>query len=150
MGKLLVQFGNADNWQQIFDETWKAQISAVTGKYDPIGKKTLPILCDHRILAVGTTSLSAKPNWRTGGWITAKLKLPGSTFFNPEVQTFKVPLYSLALWVLPDYGHSYELEFWPAKWLRDVELEIQQYIGEEKDSTEEVIKTLPPGEWVVF
>ena len=150
MGKLLVQFGNTENWQPLLFDSWKAEISPTTGKYDPIGRKKLPVLSDRRILAVGATSLSAKSNWKTGGWLSAKLKLPGANSFSPEVETFRVPLFDLALWVLPDYGHSYQLEFWPARWLRDIDLEVQQYVGEEKDSTEEAFKTLPPGEWVVF
>ncbi|MGL5061950.1 MAG: hypothetical protein ACRC62_18420 [Microcoleus sp.] len=150
MGKLLVKLGNAENWRDFYNNDWKAQISTSNGKWDRIPKQKLPVLAEHRILAVASASVDAKPHWRTGGWLVAQLNLPATVSFKPEVATLKVPLFKHALWVLPDYGHSYELEFTPAPWLRTVEIAIEEYIGEEKDSTEEVIKTLPSGEWVTF
>jgi hypothetical protein len=141
MGKLLVQLGSSTNWETLYLGQWTAIPTLIGNKeHFPIPSQIIPILADRRILAAGAASLSTKPTWRTGGWLNARLKLPGALSFNPEVETFKLPLFGLKLIVLPDFGHSYQLEYRIPPWFKDAEVEIYQYIGPEGDSTDELIK----------
>lgn len=151
MGKLLLQLGNSQNWEQVYNRTWSAQIVPGGKQFVPISKQTLPILADRRILVAGTTSIDAQPNWQTGGWLTPKLYVQGLTlpFIEANVNSFRLPLSDYRLMILPDLSHSYRLEFRVPKWLKSVELDIWQYIGDEKDSTDELIKQIAP-QWGYF
>jgi hypothetical protein len=150
MGKLLVQLGTSAHWETLYLGQWVAVPNIIGNKtHFPIPPKILPVLADRRILAAGVASLKTKPTWKTGGWLTARLALPGALSFNPDVEQFRLPLFGLKLMVLPDLGHSYQMEFRIPGWFEDCELELYQYIGPEQDSTDSALQALNQ-QWTNF
>lgn len=144
MGKLVLQLGNNQNWENLYTHRWEA-VSIDNGKkYIPIPPQTIPILVEHRILAIGGGSADALQNWYTAGWIVPKLYISGVSypFLEANLPTEKIPLNDYRLIILPDLSHSYRLVFQTPKWLKEVELDIWQYVGPELDQTDELIKEL--------
>lgn len=144
MGKLLLQLGNNQNWENLYTHRWESVSIDGGRKYIPIPSQVLPILAEHRILAIGGGSMDALQHWKTAGWIIPKLYISGVSypFLEANLPTEKIPLNDYRLIILPDLSHSYRLEFQVPKWLKEVELDIWQYVGEEKDETDELIKQL--------
>jgi hypothetical protein len=142
MGRPILQLGNAQNWQAFFNGSYSAQIINGGRDFVPLGSVTLPVLSDRRILVAGTTSTAASPNWRTGGWLTPILQCGGAPFQQADLRSERIPLESTRILILPDLTEGYRLRFSIPRWLKQVDLEIWQYIGPEKDSTEELIRQL--------
>lgn len=151
MGKLLLQLGNNQNWQQLYGNRWTALRLDGDKKYVPIPAQTLPVLAERRILVVGGASADALGHWTTAGWLIPKLYISGVSypFLEANLKTERVPLNDYQLIILPDFGHAYRLEFRIPRWLKEVELDLWQYVGEEKDSTDELLKQLAP-QWGYF
>lgn len=151
MGKLLLQLGNNQNWERLYNRRWDADRIDSGKKYVPIPVQTLPVLADRRILVVGGASADALGHWTTAGWLVPKLYISGLSypFLEANLNTERIPLNDYRLLILPDLSHSYRLEFRIPKWLKEVELDIWQYIGDEKDSTDELLKQMSP-QWGYF
>jgi hypothetical protein len=129
---------DATQWQQIYTNLFKQQ--SLNGYQSlPIPPQTLPVLAEHRILAVVAESQMAKSTWRYGGSITAIVDCGAAEFGLADVQRYPLSLNKVKLCILPDFASSYRLRYECPWWFEEIDLTIYQYIGSVTDSTENLI-----------
>ena len=102
----------------------------------------IPLLADNRYLVVGARSTLAKPKWIRAGYLTQFLEninvddnvvFPGTG--NPgntvDTDTKLIKLNVIQLVVFPDLATTYRLFFTPVTWLKNLNISIWQFTGEE-------------------
>lgn len=102
----------------------------------------IPLLADNRYLVVGARSTLAKPTWIRAGYLTQFLEninvddnviFPGTG--NPantiDTDTKVIKLNVIQLVIFPDLATTYRLFFAPVRWLKNLNLSIWQFTGEE-------------------
>lgn len=144
MSTPILSLNNAQNWQQLYRHRFVSEAIVKQGRitgHIPIPPQVLPILSEHRILAIGAHSDTAKSSWFSGGWLTAIVQC-GGEFLEADIAFYRVPLNSARLILMPSLSQSYKLRFRPHPWFEDVTLTIYQYIGTESDRTEDLIREL--------
>ncbi|PSB27471.1 hypothetical protein [Chlorogloea sp. CCALA 695] len=129
-----MDFGNNLNWDLALRTTLSASPAPnETRGYFPIPPKT--ILLDRYILAIGASSVKAKPNWRLAGFVSPRLLFsPSSTSeYIAAVQSEKgqaILLNQLTLVRFTDFGVTpYVMEISIPSWLQQLSLEIWKYQG---------------------
>jgi hypothetical protein len=145
MSNLLVQFNNPNNWIEFYADRFTAQPVDGGKRYLPIPSQTLSIVSDSPIIAAKTQSDSALLNWQTGGWLTPLYDLSSTSLLEVRANRYSIPLKFTRLIVVPDFALTFQLRFDAPKWLRDVRLDIWQYIGPIDDSTEKLVRQLGNG-----
>lgn len=145
MSNLLVQFNNPNNWIEFYGNRFTAQPVGGGTRYLPIPSQTLSIVSDSPIIAAKTQSDSALVNWQTGGWLTPLYDLSSTNLLEVRANRYSIPLKFTRLIVVPDFALTFQLRFDAPKWLKDVRLDIWQYIGPIDDSTEKLIRQLGNG-----
>lgn len=102
----------------------------------------IPLLADNRYLIVGAKSSLAKPTWITAGYLTQFLEninvddnvifpgtgSPGNTV---DIDTKRIKLNVIQLVIFPDLATTYRLFFAPVRWLKNLNLSIWQFTGDE-------------------
>jgi hypothetical protein len=145
MSNLLVQFNNPNNWIEFYGNRFTAQPVGGGVRYLPIPSQTLSIVSDSPIIAAKAQSDSALVNWQTGGWLTPLYDLSSTNLLEVRANRYSIPLKFTRLIVVPDFALTFQLRFDVPKWLKDVRLDIWQYIGPIDDSTEKLIRQLGNG-----
>lgn len=138
MSRDLVDFSQANQWIQLYNQQFQAQRISPKA-YIPLQPVPIPIQADHRFLAAGCTSTSARPSWNLGGWLTPSFDSGRGDLGDVGLGRLGVPLKGKKLLVLPQYSTAYKLLFEVPYWIEDVNLTIFQYVGTEGDSTEALI-----------
>lgn len=125
-------------WELVYSGNFSLAESAKS--LEPI---EIPLLADNRYLIVGARSTLAKPKWIRAGYLTQFLEninvddnviFPGTG--NPgntvDTDTKLIKLNVIQLVVFPDLSSShYRLFFTPVHWLKNLNLSIWQFTGEE-------------------
>lgn len=120
------------NWQVLHERLIKAA-SYDEKAYIPIPPQTIPVLAEHRVLAVMTYSEKASSRWRVGGWLTIILDCGGADFVDADVQKYTIPLNRAQLVILPRLASAYKLRFEAPYWFEEIKIVIYQYVGEVTD-----------------
>lgn len=102
----------------------------------------IPLLADNRYLVVGARSTLAKPTWIRAGYLTQFLEninvddnvvFPGTG--NPantvDIDTKIIKLNVIHLVIFSDLASTYRLFFTPVRWLKNLNISIWQFTGEE-------------------
>lgn len=142
MGRPVVQFQNVNHWDIVFNQAFIAQSGYLSGSYFPIPKQILPITLDKHILAVKLSSQDAKPSWVTGCWISQQIQNPATVIGNLTPQRRMCRLRETTLIDFTPYSGDYQLKLEVPMWIKDITIQIWQYIGPESDSTENLIQTV--------
>lgn len=140
----ILSMGNAQNWQLLYSHHFVSEAIFNQGRISghvPIPEQTLSVLSEHRILVAGAHSRTAKSTWYTGGYLTAIVETAGE-FLDADLASYRVPLNSARLILLPQLAQSYKLRFRPQRWFEEITLNIYQYIGSEADSTEVLLRQI--------
>lgn len=145
MSNTLVQFNNPNNWIEFYSNRFTAQPVGNGARYLPIPSQTLSIVSDSPIIAAKAQSDEALRNWQTGGWLTPLYDLSSTNLLEVRANRYSVPLRFTRLIVVPDFALTFQLRFDAPKWLKEVRLDIWQYIGPIDDSTEKLIRQLGNG-----
>jgi hypothetical protein len=145
VSNLIVSLNNPQNWIRLFTGEYEVTPIADGRRYVPIPSRLLPIQTDERILAVKAESTTALQNWQTGGWLIPTLDLSAAEFREARWGQFKIPLRYAGLVLLPDLNVSYRLRLDIPKWIKDVRVDVWQYLGPIEDSTENLIRQLATG-----
>lgn len=140
MSDLIVQFNNKNHWIRLYTGEYTVTPINNGRRYVPIPDHVLPVLSDHRILAAKATSAEALKSWKTGGWLTPILDLASTEVKEARMPQHQIPLDYSRVIRLPEFAQSYKLRLSFPKWLKDVRIDIWQYIGPEDDSTEKLIR----------
>lgn len=129
-----MDFGNNLNWDLALRTNYSASPAPNEARgYFPIPPKT--ILLDRYILAIGASSVKAKPNWRLAGFVSPRLLFsPSSTSeYIALVQSEKeqaILLNQLTLVRFTDFGVTpYVMQISIPSWLQQLSLEIWKYQG---------------------
>lgn len=138
MSHELVNFSQANQWIQLFSHHFEAQYVGPKS-YIPIAGIEIPIQADHRFLAAGCVSTTARSSWHLGGWLTPSFASGRGDLGDVGLGRLAVPLQGTKLLVLPQYSTAYKLRFDIPYWIDDLSLTIFQYIGTEGDSTEAIL-----------
>ncbi len=142
----LLEYGDRLSWNKLFAESLQAQkVSSNPDVYLRIPR--LSLLTNSNILQVGSGSISSKPNWRLGFWLSVAINaLPSSTsqFSNwVEIRRFPVPLGKLSLTEWPKYEpEEYRLTIDIPKWMIDLYIEIWWYDGFQSNTLEAKLNTI--------
>jgi hypothetical protein len=142
MSQLLVQFNNRNNWIRLYTGLFTVTPIGSGTRYVPIPESVLPVLSDERILAAKATSAAAIKTWKTGGWLTPIIDLVSTEFGEARLSQHRVPLGYAGFIILPEFAQSYRLRLSIPRWIKDVRIDVWQYIGPIDDSTEKLIREL--------
>ena len=144
MSHPILQLGNVNNWTLLYAETLIAQQTTDGRGYFPIPKRLIPLLIEHRVLVVGTSATRGiRSTWNTGGWMTPIVAWGGNNnLLDAELGSYRIPLNSKRLLLLPDLSPTFKLQFSTPPWIQQITLEIHQYSGPEDDSTELLIQQM--------
>jgi hypothetical protein len=145
VSSLLVSFNNPANWIEFYGNNFTATPVGIRDRYVPIPSQTLSIVSDSRIIAARTQSTTALKTWQVGGWLTPLYDLSSTSLREVRASRYAVPLKYTSLILVPDFALTFQLRFDAPKWMRDVRLDIWQYIGPIDDSTEKLIRQLGNG-----
>ncbi|OCQ98958.1 hypothetical protein BCD64_23250 [Nostoc sp. MBR 210] len=141
MGRIL-QLGNADNWQQIYN-TSVAAVNVTPDTHVPIAEITVPFLIDTHVLAVYiTTNIPEGRDWNFAGFLNQKFELGLTVGGVPEADELsrrKLWLNRIKLVIFPPLTSTYAISFDVPKWFKNVSLTVWEYIGADFDSTEQTL-----------
>lgn len=93
---------------------------------NPIRTIEIPGFLTNHTIRVYATSLSAKPQWWLGGRL---VQLLGASSPDFEASRWSVPLKRRVLIQLPALTTTYRLKFEPVRWITEIALIIEIYIG---------------------
>jgi hypothetical protein len=143
MSNLILELNNSQNWEAVYS-TSSSAVRSSDGNYVSIPEITVPILLEKRIIVVGINSVSAKSTWHFGGYINRKIRTGITDGGNADstIERKRVSLNELNLIQFSRISANYALSLEVPRWFKDVTLSLWQYIGIEKDSTEELINQL--------
>jgi len=141
MSHLVFQPTDATKWQLLYNSHFQRQPKNATEDY-PIPPQLLPILAEHRVLAVAVNSQAAKSTWRYGGSIIAVLNCGATDFGKVDAARYSLPCNGSKLVILPGIASTFQLRYEVPWWFPEVALSIYQYIGPVSDSTENLIEQL--------
>lgn len=136
MSEPVVELSVATNWQRVWFETFEANETFGPRIYDPI-IVTSAVQAESRILRAKGTSESAKPWWKKAYDLGI---LATGGIYDLEVRRVFVPLNEYTLIHVPDYATTFNLKVYVPWWLKDVTVDIDEYIGPIDDSTEILIR----------
>lgn len=145
MSNLVLELGNANNWESIFSQTYSAQpVPDKPNTYYPLPEITIPILLDRRILAIHAYSPSAAPHWKFAGYLNQKVQtgLTVGGMTDSYAQRKKLWLNQINLIILPFIASTYAISFSIPYWILNIQLVAWKYIGSESYSTEDLIEQL--------
>ncbi len=143
---LILQLGNASNWESVYFSTQFAyQINTVPPRYAPIPKIVVPTQLESHILAVYVSCTPLKSSWHFAGWLSQKIftgLTVGGTTDAESVQRRKIWLNKITLIRLEKLANSYSIAIEVPKWFQSVSIQVWEYIGPVSDSTEVLIEGL--------
>lgn len=141
MARLLLDVSNQNNWRLLFNGEFRAtQISE--RERELISPLILPIAAESRILIAKTINQPAKVTWKNGGTLTPLVDCGLAEFQNTGIGNYRLPCNGSKLLILPKFSSTYKLQFSCPYWFEVVTLTLHEYIGDERDSTEELIQEL--------
>jgi hypothetical protein len=132
-----LKLGNAENWNEIFYQSFNAQQSGQF--YAPIPKITVPAQLESNILAVYVTCVPAKPTWYFAGFLNQSVYTGltvGDTPNAESAQRRKIWLNKITLIRLDRLADSYAVTFDVPKWFQSVTFHLWEYIGPNADSAD--------------
>lgn len=120
-------------WEKIYEET-KNIVSVGDTSYIPIAPIEVPFLLESNIIAIGTSSESAKPTWWLGGTVIQKVDttVVGGSI---ELHREKAQLNKVRMFVLPKYTETFKIEFQVPPWIQDLTLAVWEFQGSSSDTT---------------
>jgi len=112
----------------------------------------IPLLFDKHILAVMAQNSQTPSTWKKAGDLVQvftgvfhdepNFDPPLIPTFGVDVESKYIPLNTLRMYVFSSYAPQFYLWFEPVKWLKKVTLTIWKFVGEQFDSTEEILETI--------
>lgn len=138
----ILQLGNADNWEQIY-QTTVAAVTLNSKIHNPIPEITVPILLETHILAVYvTTDIPEGRKWNFAGFLNQKFELGltvGGTPEADELSRRKLWLNKIKLILFPKLTATYSIAFGVPEWFKNVNVTVWQYVGTDYDSVEQFL-----------
>lgn len=144
MSQLLLEIGDPNSWNPLWNTTVNS-VSAPGGKYYyPIPDIEVPLLLTRRVLAVYADSETARPTWRSAGFLNQKVRtgliVGGQTdaVFNGSQRVW---LKNITVLIIPTVKRQpeYSITFAIHPWHEDISLQLWEYTGTRIDSTDELI-----------
>jgi len=119
-------------WSKIYEET-KDIVRTGPTSYLPIAPIEIPFLLESNIIAIGTSSDSAKPTWWLGGTVIQKVDttVVGGSI---ELHREKAQLNKVKMLVLPKYTETFKIEFQVPPWIEDLTLAVWEFQGFSSDA----------------
>ncbi len=145
MSQPLVDLQTHGNWVQVFNEARRG-VQVTDTDFAPIPAFEIGFLFEAHILAVRTSSTTAKAHWRFAGLLNQRFQIGTGGAASPlpvvTAGSHATRLNRSALIQFERLTSNYELLFEPAYWLRDLQLTIWEYRGNESDTTEAMLRGL--------
>jgi hypothetical protein len=113
------------NWTFVFQGTFTQDAQG-----DPIASQLIGTTLDSHYLACGTNSSSAKTTWYLGCWLQPILEANTDDFKSLYLPRISVPINGATFINVLPYTPTYSLKVYFPKWIKDLELLIYKYIGE--------------------
>lgn len=118
-------FDDENNWTIIYQNS--ASFNGVPNKNNHLPIQFINIPLQSDFFKINVVSPTAKPEWWLGGRLT--LFIGGATDPNrARTSSYTIPLkfWQFAQFeILPE--NAYHLQFEPAWWLQDIQIEVKQY-----------------------
>jgi hypothetical protein len=113
---------NDSDWQSVYNA-----LHSSPSPQEPIGKILIPRSFEQHTIRIYTSSFLAKPSW----WLAGNLTQLLGDNLNPDLEGSRhtIPLRRITLVNLPLLTSQYQLKFEPVRWLREVAIVIEVYIG---------------------
>lgn len=128
----VLDVNNSNNWELIYNTTLSANILSVSPPLIvPIGTHNVPVTSDRRTLAVGASTTQGKPTWRLGYYLISSIQIP--VIGRADISSDAIFL-GLNLIRLPNVHNEYKFKIRVPRWMRDMQIDIYKYVGEELDS----------------
>lgn len=123
--------GNPDNWKKL--------------RLPIVGPIEIPFLLDSHVLAVSVTSSASKPTWKSAGTLVQTyigVVLGDGPSAGVDAHKERIALNTTALVNLPKLADDFYLWFDPVPWLPSFALGIWEFVGDERDTTQDLLDTL--------
>jgi len=138
-----LELGNSENWESIWSNTITAQQGTFPNSHLPIPNQEVPILLNRHVLACAVSSATAKPTWNFAGFLGQKLfsgLIVGGSPDTFAVNKYKLWLDRITLLTFDKLTPTYSVVFEIPKWFDQVTINLWQYIGADRDSTDDLIE----------
>jgi len=149
-----IDFTGSNNWQRVYFATFQGNPENRKIKAPLIEPFEIPLLFDQHILAVTATCLSAKPRWRTAGYLKQvysglNIEQSGNIFTvnsptsGVDAASKRIGLNTLELVIFPKLANNFYLWFDPVHWLPKLTLGLWEFTGNvSPERIEELVETL--------
>jgi hypothetical protein len=149
MSKPILNLSDSSKW----DSLWFGSFAALglpdkPGYHYPIDPILVPVLLESRIIAITTTSATAKPKWTYAGKARQKIQTGitvGGVADAASVSVKKLSLDKLNLLVFAALTPTYALEIEPIWWLSEIELSVWEYTGVDSDTVTDQLNRIELG-----
>lgn len=141
MSRLIFDSANSANWRSLYQHQFVPQ-QIKPGERTLIPATVLPVLAESRILLARTSSQFAKSTWRNGGSLTPLIDCGVTGFAETGLSSYRLPCNAARLLIFPNFSTAYKLRFSCPWWFDEITLTLYEYIGDERDSTEDLIQEL--------
>lgn len=145
MSNLILNLGDAANWQNFYFHSVTAVTRPGLHKPDPIPEFTIPLKFNKHIIAVSIISQTAKSNWYFGGFLNQRITtglISGNLPDSDVLQRRKLYLNRISILIFPTIATTFTLSLEFPKWFTQASFNFWQYTGPESDTTETQIAVL--------
>jgi len=145
MSDLIVNLGDAANWESIYFGSLSAVVPSGTYKPLPIPEFTVPIKVSQNIIAVAVSSTAAKASWYFAGYLNQRITtglISGNLPDSDVVERKRLHLNRISIQIFPKLASTYTLSLQFPPWFTQVSFNLWAYIGPQSDSTENLITQL--------
>ena len=136
---------NSDNWEQIYNDSFRV-VSVSDKLFVPFQEILIPTLVNKHIIAVYiNTEIPKGAKWNYAGYLIQRLELGLSVGGDSKFDEFsrrKLFLNRIKLIIFPKITNAYTLSFELPEWFKTAKILIWQYLGNDIDSTENLIYAL--------
>jgi hypothetical protein len=143
MGRVIFDAGDSSKWNFLWDTTVNSA-SAPGGRYYPIADITIPFLLSTEVIAIYAISETARPNWKSAGFLNQKIRTGITVGGNNDGRfngSQRVLLNQINVLNIPttSYTPEYSLTFTVHPWHEDITLQVWEFTGVVNDSTEDIM-----------
>lgn len=144
MNRVFFDVGDSNSWNLVWQDTILSASASGGKRYYPISRIEIPVLFTSSVLAVYAFSETARPNWRSAGFlnqffrtgITVGGRTDASYLSSHHILLKQVNIVQIPV---PKVGLEYSLGFDVRPWHEDIYLQIFEFTGATNDLINDLI-----------
>ncbi len=137
---LIFDINNGNNWVSRYSNSLQGTPAKIPGNFEDILPQEIPVTFTNQLIAISADSNQKKDSWFTAGSLFQRTAINignGSNGFNAIVpKSYKFYFNQFTIIPIPKLSENYALTLTFPSWIKQIEFEIYEYIGEIIDTTE--------------